>query len=415
MSIHPKMLRKSIIIGIVVFVILAVGAITAFITHEECCKPNNCEIPPIHKNAPLYARFYPAEFVYPNHDHNLILEKGESITVGCPGSKLNIGVISIEVTCISGTLFSILGNNLDITSLYCENKVKSIARYTNKLCENDGQEIEVGFKFNNTQFLRQIRICFNVSSLNPLYSEHNLTRFIDNRDKPLRRPFLPPFKEASFYNLNTTRVYKLYNTRNQRETINQQLEISSPNSTEVIKDGFSFYLTRGHLSPNPDFVYISQQDATYYYFNTAPQWGIINSKSWIHLNWRIISFASKINKTFRIFTGTFGNLVLNKYSSHQLHLYYNPPSEKIPIPEVFWKVVYEEIDQLGVAFIGTNNPFLNKHNLKLLCNDISKSVKWIEFNNKNMTEGFIYACEVDDLRKTIKYIPQLHVNGILSK
>ncbi|KAL3277902.1 hypothetical protein HHI36_013243 [Cryptolaemus montrouzieri] len=406
------MLRKSIIVGIVVFVILVVVAIIAFITLEVCCKPNNCEIPPIHKNAPLYARFYPAEFVYPNHDHNLILEKGESITVGCPGSKLNIGVISIEVTCISSTLFSILGNNSDITSLYCEDKVKSIARYTNKLCENDGQEIEVGFELNKTQFLRQIRICFNVSSLNPLYSEHNLTRFIDNHDKSRRRPF---FMEGSFYNLNKTEVYKLYNRINQRNTINQQLQIPNPNSTKVIKDGFSFYLSRGHLSPKADFFYGSQQNATFFYVNSAPQWGIINSKSWNNLEWRIRSFASKGNKNLQIFTGTFGNLVLNEYSSHQLYLYYNPPSEKIPIPEVFWKVVYEEIDQLGVAFIGTNNPFLNKTSLKLLCNDISKSVKWIEFNNKNITEGFTYACEVDDLRKTIKYIPQLHVNGILSK
>ncbi len=40
------------------------------------------------------------------------------------------------------------------------------------------------------------------------------------------------------------------------------------------------YMARGHLAPDADFVYESFQDATYYYFNAAPQWQSINNGNW---------------------------------------------------------------------------------------------------------------------------------------
>ena len=48
------------------------------------------------------------------------------------------------------------------------------------------------------------------------------------------------------------------------------------------------YLSKGHLSPNADFIWNEWQQASYYYFNAAPQWQSINGGNWNEIdemNW----------------------------------------------------------------------------------------------------------------------------------
>lgn len=56
----------------------------------------------------------------------------------------------------------------------------------------------------------------------------------------------------------------------------------------------TYYLARGHLAPDGDFLYGSWQWSTYFYVNTAPQWQIINAGHWLALERYLRKFAEQV-------------------------------------------------------------------------------------------------------------------------
>ncbi|XP_045467880.1 uncharacterized protein LOC123676186 [Harmonia axyridis] len=405
------MLKRNVIILSIILISCFVLLLVLILT-GNCCFKDRCQIPlNTFDRTPLFFNLKDGSFVYPEDD-SIVLERDRTISIGCPGSSLNIGVKWTEMTCITETTFNVFDDNVDVTTMYCEDDIKSTARYTGKSCEYSGREIEVGFELGQDKFLRQMRICFDDKEQKTYYTEHDLTHLIDNHELSGRRPF---FQEGNFFHVSGKGVETLYTRKVQRLTINKQLNLSS-DSTDVIKDGdSSFFLSRGHLAPKGDFVYGSQQNASFYYVNAAPQWEIINSGSWNTLEWRIRSYVSRRGSDLKIFTGTYGNLVLTKYSSSPLYLYYNSLSQRgIPVPEVYWKVVYDPARQKGVAFVGTNDPFLTTDNTNFICRDVLKSIEWIKFSNKNASIGLIYACTVDNLRNVVNYVPKLTIIDLLT-
>ena len=51
-----------------------------------------------------------------------------------------------------------------------------------------------------------------------------------------------------------------------------------PNGESIIdKKRGQNYFARGHLSPDADFIDGAEQDATYYFFNVAPQFQSFNN------------------------------------------------------------------------------------------------------------------------------------------
>ena len=50
---------------------------------------------------------------------------------------------------------------------------------------------------------------------------------------------------------------------------------------------------QGHLAPDAAFVYEVLQDATYYYFNVAPQFQYFNNGNWKAVEFHVRSLASK--------------------------------------------------------------------------------------------------------------------------
>ena len=50
---------------------------------------------------------------------------------------------------------------------------------------------------------------------------------------------------------------------------------------------------QGHLAPDAAFVYEVLQDATYYYFNVAPQFQSFNNGNWKAVEFHVRSLATK--------------------------------------------------------------------------------------------------------------------------
>jgi DNA/RNA endonuclease G (NUC1) len=66
------------------------------------------------------------------------------------------------------------------------------------------------------------------------------------------------------------------------------------------------FLSRGHLAARADFIFGSQQRATFYYVNAAPQWHRFNAMNWEALEHSVRVLVGKRNINLDVYTGTFG-------------------------------------------------------------------------------------------------------------
>ena len=63
-----------------------------------------------------------------------------------------------------------------------------------------------------------------------------------------------------------------------------------PDGTPIIENSSSGtnYFAKGHLSPDAAFIDEAEQDATYFYFNVAPQFQSFNNG-----NWKALEYATQ--------------------------------------------------------------------------------------------------------------------------
>ena len=91
-------------------------------------------------------------------------------------------------------------------------------------------------------------------------------------------------------------LYSAYKKTKQTATIKKLLGTNNNllDGTHIIDtDKGSNYLARGHLSPDAAFIEGAEQDATYYFFNVAPQFQSFNNRNWKQLE----SFTREMAET----------------------------------------------------------------------------------------------------------------------
>lgn len=321
-----------------------------------------------------------------------------------------INYTNLEVKCVSNQQFEV-NNKLDnISLLNCTEHVSHLARKTNNYCFGNRSEIEIRFNIAHP-FPSHINSCFDNNYKSVLYSWYNLTSYIAGKSTFSRES---DFVESNFYNL-TVDVNILYTKKRQAKTINRLLGLSNNSPKYINQSSGNFFLARGHLTANRDFVYDAQQRSTFYFINAAPQWQCFNNGNWKTLEENMRDFASKQKLDLIVYTGTYGISTLPHEETGeetQLFLYVvNGEATAIPVPKFFWKFVYDVKSKNGTVFIGTNNPY--KDEKELICYDISESIKWLTWKKDNQVLGYSYACSVEDFRKVVPYLPQYEVQGLL--
>ncbi len=150
--------------------------------------------------------------------------------------------------------------------------------FSGRLCgPNDiGQEILLGFDSTASDYIGTTLVCFDYERSTNLYSVHNLPREIVSRDHDNDRPW---FKEDGHYDYDVNQYY----TQAQQELTIAGLVGSAELAAEYVRPEEDFYLSRGHLSPNADYVYYAQQDSSFYFVNVAPQWMVFNGNNWFYI------------------------------------------------------------------------------------------------------------------------------------
>ncbi|KAG5888061.1 hypothetical protein JTB14_010037 [Gonioctena quinquepunctata] len=313
----------------------------------------------------------------------------------------------------SGWDVEILGDIHDLKDIECARRITSVARYTGQPCWQLYKEIEIGFLIQGDRFLHEMTVCFDDVARNVIYSQFLLTKLIGSQTKGNPSP---GWTEDNFYNLADS-LNILYETIKQRPTINRQLGLPDTDK-KYIKTG-QYVLVKGHLAARTDFIYNAQQQATFHYVNSVPQWQIFNAGNWLALERSLRSYASNKMVDLTVYTGTYGTSTLPHESTGQdipLYFYINAgnPTKAMPVPELFWKIVYDPLHQAGVAVLGFNNAYKIINANSIICTDIGDQLTWLTFNRKNNKYGYVYACTIDDLRRVIPQIPMFNVTSILN-
>lgn len=165
------------------------------------------------------------------------------------------------------------------------------------------------------------------------------------------------------------------------------------------------FLSRGHLTPDADFLFTSQQFATYYYLNVAPQFQTINQGNWLRVETLTRKIALKANAKLLIYSGTYDVLSLKNKIQEDIPLYL-AEDQRVPIPKWFWKIIINERIRTAIVLITSNNPFFEKNNgVQEICPNICQEAN-MNFNYFSVIEkGYTYCCELNQFRKTVNVLP----------
>jgi hypothetical protein len=350
-------------------------------------------------------------------DGLVTITTGQKILLACPGntnnfSNTNIGIRTAMATCFSGTTFLVNAFPYNFSNFACRIYPFHTARYSNSTCYNGTKRhIEVGFNV-ESRFYKLMDVCFDDVLRTTLYVKATIVSGIAGFQRGFPRP---SFIQGNFF--PGLSVDNLYTRNRQRQTISNLLG-STELGDKYIHATNDFFLARGHLAARADFVYGSQQRATFYFVNAAPQWQTFNAGNWEALESSVRAYVDRNKLDLEVYTGTYGVATLPNVNGDEteLYLYVDINNNKaIPVPKLFWKAVYDPKDQAGVVFVGINNPYVSDpEGDYLICTDVCSKISWLRWNQKNKKRGYSYCCEVDDFRSTVKILPEFTVRGLLT-
>lgn len=268
--------------------------------------------------------------------------------------------------------------------------------------------IDVGFQVHE-RWLPIMDICFNITTANTLWVYHYLgpENHMHQRNVPR-----PSFIQSRFF--PKLRIDRLYARNEQRQTIAKILQSEELANKLISNEPMSpFFLARGHLAAKADYVFGSQQMATFYYVNAAPQWQTFNMGNWLMIENNIKPFINKRNISADLYTGTYGIVQYqDKFGKKQdIYLSYNEngTQSKLPVPKLFFKIMLAKELLEGVVFIGVNNPYATQNEILndnyIICSDVSDKINYISWDKHNITSGYTYACNVNDFVKNVPTAP----------
>ncbi|XP_057668891.1 uncharacterized protein LOC130901478 [Diorhabda carinulata] len=381
------------------------------------CKAE-CEINPFIDKHPLMMNFEMTSFIYPNNeDKTVVIKSGDTYVFVCPGQKVVLNSTEtetiVEAKCQVNSLFEIEDMTYTWDQISCTGGPVAVGRYVDTVCGINAKSAEIGFAMEDNGFIRTINLCFDVQKQEALYSHYNITASIGFHQSAVPRPSF--HEDQDFYDVGGYSVKHLYLRDIQRSTINGLVGLPLT-STKYIDNNQSYVLSKGHLAAKGDFVYAAEQISTFRYTNVAPQWETFNGNNWASTERDARAYAQSNKIDLQIWTGTFGITSLPHEETGEdveLYLYTDTNTHAIPVPAIYWKLVYNPINTRGIVLIGLNNPYENDVEKYIYCPDVSDQVNWLHWKKDDIQSGYSYACTVDDFRKVVTYVPNLSISGLL--
>lgn len=318
---------------------------------------------------------------------------------------------STLATCQSNGQFLIDGSIRNFKEYKCKILPSPTVRNTGYSCHGGASILEIGFYLSGGRFTSLMEICHDAQMGNNHWVHNKLSPVSVAFQKNYPRP---AFKTGGFYR-NLNNIDDLYKITSQQQVFAEILGISDIAANPV--QGGTIYLARGHLAPKVDYIFGSQQNATFYFVNAAPQWQNFNANNWRRLEDGLREMAAVRYKNLDIYTGTHGVVIYpNAFGvEKKLYLSINNGLKQIPVPNIFFKVVIEPASDSGIVFIGINNIHATLDELEtyIYFTDVASQIDWIKWDVHNFKRGYMYACEVNEFIKFVDVLPGINVSKLL--
>ncbi|ETN61458.1 deoxyribonuclease I [Anopheles darlingi] len=360
------------------------------------------------------------KFLYPiDETRKIEFEAGQSVELACrDGFKMFPTIREITVECVSGLQFRYGGTPYTISDFSCTNYWLSSARVTQRRCHNDSVIVQVGFNLvASNRWVNVFDVCYDEKLYHTHYVLHKMTRANGGYQSGNPRP---NWFQGDFY--QEVNINNLYTVNKQRETIAIILASQARADELVQTTANGIYMARGHIAARADFVYGTEQNATFWFLNAAPQWQNFNGVNWERVESSIRDFAGSQNRELTVYSGTYGvqKLADGNGDYQEVMLDFDPTEgrKRVPAPALYYKILHDERTNAGIAIIGVNNVHIPLDIVLkdyVVCDDIGDKVDWIDWQRKNLTIGYCYACEVNQFNAAIgKPHPQLNVERLLT-
>lgn len=253
------------------------------------------------------------------------------------------------------------------------------------------------------EFIKLFDICFDPQLRSSAYAKFTLMQGVENSQKNVKRS---NFK-------CTQKLDELYGRGNQHTAL-VNLTGSGDEADKYINRNTSsdLYLTKGHLIAFKDFVYNSQQEVTLLCFNSAPIWQVIRKGNWRNMENSIRQYASRKGKDLTVYAGAYGMLHLSHVNGTSVPVYLGTDTNgrnALPVPELFWKIVYDRLMRHGIAFLVINNhrqdTYPKEHEV---CTDVcNRTESWFNgWHRHQISLGYVYCCTVTEFLVKTNAIPE---------
>uniref|UniRef100_A0A182HW10 DNA/RNA non-specific endonuclease/pyrophosphatase/phosphodiesterase domain-containing protein n=1 Tax=Anopheles arabiensis TaxID=7173 RepID=A0A182HW10_ANOAR len=357
-----------------------------------------------------------SQFRYPATGNGLLqLNAGETLELACQdGFGLFPGKSSITVTCVINDQFNYDSQMFAFRDFACTENWLSSARRTAQRCFNGATIVEIGFNVGQ-RFPKILDVCHDEVTFDNHYVVHEFTPANAGFQQGVPRP---GWYQGDFYpgiNING-----LYTVNTQRSTIATILSSQARANELVQGTDNGIFLARGHIAARADFIYGTQQNATFWFLNAAPQWQNFNAGNWERIESSVKTFVAARNIRVRVYGGTYGvqTLADGNGDHREIFLDFNANGRtRLRAPKVYYKILHNEAQNSGIVLIGVNNVHISLEEIRrdyIFCTDVSNRIGWINWERENLALGYSYACEVNEFNRVTGHLPQLNVASLLS-
>ncbi|XP_026469685.1 uncharacterized protein LOC113373613 [Ctenocephalides felis] len=318
------------------------------------------------------------KFLEPKDDSGILrLEYNQKVELACAGSEFSTskmpwfwwltGAVYVETmmaTCIEGSSFELPWGKSNISTARCVSNPYHEAKPTGRRCgrrESRSEIYEIGFQLSSGRVLKLFDLCHDRDMAETLYSHHKMTPANAGYQHSVPRP---NFIQGKHYDFSVDNAYK----RKSQKSMIAKILNSTKLANQLVHDTNDYFMARGHLAAKVDFIYGSQQRGTFYFLNVAPQWQTFNGGNWERVESSVRNFVSARGIEVDLYTGTNGILTF--------------PNEKprLPVPKVYYRIIYEPKTKLGVVLIGVNNPYASLDEIRkdyVYCTDVISKLDWL--------------------------------------
>lgn len=381
------------------------------------------------------------QILLPTTSRNLTLGVGQQLELFCHGSTVGQNTTTINVTglpavssvlinCTKSGDFYYGTTKVSVEAATCNKKQEPVIKRTSSICSPVGADgrnsslqalvqVQIGWQI-RSNYIEQIRVCVDESMYATIWTNHTLAgASLSYQDKD---PVRPPFRtdvtnmKTMFSWTTSTAMNDYYTKASQNKTVTATLGTSTIKSVPIIEtttDG-THYFAKGHLSADAAFVYNVQQDATYFFFNVAPQFQSFNNGNWKALEMAARDIAITKKRGIMEYTGTHEYLRYADTNNNPapIFLYTANGKQYIPAPLYYWKVLHDPATNTAAAFIGLNNPHAETAP-KELCPNRCAELPWVDWKITNLDGGYMYCCDVSAARLGVPSMPDIKASGLL--